>query len=135
MKIRIIQVRSSETTQQRERRPKNVRISTVRSRRTLHADLNLGAFGWLFVIILTAYFAFNPKGLWEEYKDYMSEDILHRLCSANQNPGIQFTPNVYNKALILIEDICLVIASKVLLPLGMLAPDRPANDLFDRDLQ
>ncbi|GFY30143.1 hypothetical protein TNCV_4074561 [Trichonephila clavipes] len=26
------------------------------------------------------------KDLWEKYKDYMSEDILHRLCAANQNP-------------------------------------------------
>ncbi|GFW53690.1 ATP-dependent DNA helicase [Trichonephila clavipes] len=37
----------------------------------------------------------------------MSEDIVHRLRAANQNPDIQFTPNVYNEALILIEDICL----------------------------
>ncbi|GFX61047.1 uncharacterized protein LOC104236095 [Trichonephila clavipes] len=61
----------------------------------------------LFAIILTTCFPSNPKDLWEKYKDYMSEDILHRLRAANQNPDIQFTPNVYNEALILIEDICL----------------------------
>jgi len=65
----------------------------------------------------------------------MSEDILHRLRAANRNPHIQFTPNVYNEALILIEDICLAIANKALVQLGMPAPNRPANDLFDRDLQ
>ncbi|GFW51494.1 ATP-dependent DNA helicase [Trichonephila clavipes] len=59
----------------------------------------------LFAIILTTCFPSNPKDLWEKYKDYMSEDILHRLHAANQNPGIQFTPNVYNEALILIEDM------------------------------
>ena len=49
----------------------------------------------------------------------MSEDILHRLHDANQNPDIQCTPNVYNEALLLIEDICLTIAKKVLVQLGM----------------
>ncbi|GFS96142.1 ATP-dependent DNA helicase [Trichonephila clavipes] len=53
----------------------------------------------LFAIILTTCFPSNPKDLWEKYKDYMSEDILHCLRTANQNPDIQFTPNVYNEAL------------------------------------
>ncbi|GFV41645.1 ATP-dependent DNA helicase PIF6 [Trichonephila clavipes] len=65
----------------------------------------------------------------------MSEDILHRLRAANQNSDIQFTPNVYNEALILIEDIFLTIANKALVQLGMPASNRPANNLFDRDLQ
>ncbi|GFU28201.1 ATP-dependent DNA helicase [Trichonephila clavipes] len=65
----------------------------------------------LFAIILTTYFPSNPKDLWEKYKDYMSEDILHRLRYESKNPDIQFTPNVYNEALILIEDICLTIAT------------------------
>ncbi|GFT18965.1 ATP-dependent DNA helicase, partial [Trichonephila clavipes] len=89
----------------------------------------------LFAIILTTCFPSNPKDLREKYKDYMSEDILHRLCAANQNPDIQFTLNVYNEALILIEDICLTIANKALMQLGMPASNRPANNLFDRDLQ
>ncbi|GFV20703.1 ATP-dependent DNA helicase [Trichonephila clavipes] len=89
----------------------------------------------LFVIILTTCFPSNPKDLWGKYKDYMSEDILHRLRAANQNPDIQFTPNVYDEALILIEDICLTIANKALVQLGMPASNRPANNLFDRDLQ
>ncbi|GFW35090.1 helitron_like_N domain-containing protein [Trichonephila clavipes] len=89
----------------------------------------------LFAIILTTCFPSNPKDLWEKYKNYMSEDILHRLRAANQNPDIQFTPNVYNEALILIEDICLTIANKALVQLGMTASNRPANNLFDRDLQ
>ncbi|GFW51147.1 ATP-dependent DNA helicase [Trichonephila clavipes] len=56
----------------------------------------------LFAIILTTCFPSNPKDLWDKYKEYMSEDILHRLRAANQNPDIQFTPNVYNETLILI---------------------------------
>ncbi|GFT37609.1 ATP-dependent DNA helicase [Trichonephila clavipes] len=84
----------------------------------------------LFAIILTTCFPSNPKDLWEKYKDYMSEDILHRLRAANQNPDIQFTPNVYNEALLLIEDICLTIANKALVQLGMPASNRPANNLL-----
>ena len=89
----------------------------------------------LFAIILTTCFPSNPKDLWEKYKDYMSEDILHRLHATNQNPDIQFTPNVYNEALVSIEDICLAIANKALVQLGMAVPNRSAHDLFDRDLQ
>lgn len=89
----------------------------------------------LFAIILTICSPSNPKELWEKYKDFMSEDILHSLRETNRNFDIQFTPNVYNEALILIEDICLGIVNKPLVQLGMFAPTRSVNDLFDRDLQ
>ena len=89
----------------------------------------------LFAIILTTCFPSNPKDLWENYKNYMSEDILGRLRLTNLNPDMEFTPNVYNEALVLIEDICLAIVNKGLVQLGMCAPNRPANDAFDRDLQ
>ncbi|XP_067140991.1 ATP-dependent DNA helicase pif1-like [Centruroides vittatus] len=89
----------------------------------------------LFAIILTTCFPSNPKDLWEKYKDCMSEDILHRLRATNQNPDMQFTPHVYNEALVSIEDKCLAIANKGLGQLGMCAPNRSVNDAYDRDLQ
>lgn len=61
--------------------------------------------------------------------------MLHRLRAANKNRDIKFISNVYYGALILIEDICLTIANKTLVQLGMPAPNQSANDLFDRDLQ
>ncbi|XP_059169815.1 uncharacterized protein LOC131951424 [Physella acuta] len=87
----------------------------------------------LFAIILTTCFPSNPKDLWEKYKDWMSEDILRRLQSTN--PSMQFTPIVYNEALLSIEDICLPIANKTLVQLGMCAPNRSGNNSYDRDLQ
>ncbi|GFQ70977.1 ATP-dependent DNA helicase, partial [Trichonephila clavata] len=78
----------------------------------------------LFSIILTTCFPANRKDLWEKYKDYMSEDILHRIRRINANPNIQFTSNIYSEALILIEDVCLTIANKSLTELGMIAPNR-----------
>ncbi|UYV74016.1 hypothetical protein LAZ67_11001852, partial [Cordylochernes scorpioides] len=89
----------------------------------------------LFSIILTTCFPANPKDLWEKYKDYMSEDILHRMRRINANPNIQFTSNIYNEALILIEDGCLTIANKSLTELGMIAPNRSGIDILDRDIQ
>ncbi|GFT41377.1 ATP-dependent DNA helicase [Trichonephila clavipes] len=67
----------------------------------------------------------------------MSEDIVHRMRRINANPNIQFTSNIYNEALILIDDVCLThtIANKSLTELGMIAPNRYGKDIFDRDIQ
>ncbi|GFW73039.1 ATP-dependent DNA helicase [Trichonephila clavipes] len=88
----------------------------------------------LFSIILTTCFPANPTDIWEKYKDYMSEDILHRICRINVNRNIQFTSSIYNEALILIEDICLTIANKSLTELRMIASNKSGNDIFDRDI-
>ncbi|UYV78242.1 hypothetical protein LAZ67_16000650 [Cordylochernes scorpioides] len=87
----------------------------------------------LFAILLTTCFPSKPIDLWEKYKDSMSEDILHHLRAANLD--LQFTPEIYNRALVLIEDICLAIANKRLGQMGLCAPNRSANDSYDRDLQ
>ncbi|GFQ74719.1 ATP-dependent DNA helicase [Trichonephila clavata] len=89
----------------------------------------------LFSIILATCFPDNRKDLWGKYKDYMSEDILHRIRRINANPNNQFTSKIYSEALILIEDVCLTIANKSLTELGMIAPNRYSNDIFDRDIQ
>ncbi|GFX56830.1 ATP-dependent DNA helicase [Trichonephila clavipes] len=41
----------------------------------------------LFAIILTNCFPSNPKDLWEKYKDYMSDDILHRFARCESKSG------------------------------------------------
>ncbi|GFQ88846.1 ATP-dependent DNA helicase [Trichonephila clavata] len=84
----------------------------------------------LFSIILTTCFPANPKDLREKNKDYMSEDILHRMRRINANPNIQFTSNIYSEALILIQDVCLTIANKSLTELGMIAPNKYSNHIF-----
>ncbi|UYV84655.1 hypothetical protein LAZ67_X002997 [Cordylochernes scorpioides] len=87
----------------------------------------------LFAILLTTCFRSKPMDLWKKYKDSMSEDMLHHLRAANLD--FQFTPEIYNRALVLIEDICLAIANKRLGQMGLCAPNRSANDSYDRDLQ
>jgi len=89
----------------------------------------------LFAIILTTCFPSNPKDLWEKYRDYMSKDFLQRLRTSNQITDIQFSPIVYNEALVEIEDMCLEIVNKALVQLGLPSPNRAINSRFDRDLQ
>lgn len=89
----------------------------------------------LFAIILTTCHPSTPLNLWEKYKDLMSDDILHRLRSAQYNPELNFTAEIYNESLVLIEDICLMISNELLITLGLPSPNRPACDLFNRDLR
>ncbi|UYV72904.1 hypothetical protein LAZ67_10001127 [Cordylochernes scorpioides] len=65
----------------------------------------------------------------------LNRHILHRKRRINANPNIQFTSNIYNEALILIEDVCLTIANISLTELGIIAPNISCNDIFDRDIQ
>lgn len=45
------------------------------------------------------------------------------------NPDLQLSDEIHNEALILIEDMCLIILNKVLPQSGMTAPNRPMQDL------
>jgi hypothetical protein len=48
---------------------------------------------------------------------------------------MDFTAEIYNEALIMIEDLCLEIANKVLYQLGMQSPIRSAAASFDVELR
>lgn len=89
----------------------------------------------LFSIIIATCSPSNPLELWRNYADFMSDDILNRMRRITSNPYYSMTPEIHNEALIMIEDICLAIASKGLSQLGMVSPNRPMNDMFNRDLQ
>lgn len=89
----------------------------------------------LFAIILTTCFPTQSSTLWEKYKNYMTEDILHRIRRTNQCSNLDFTPDMYNEALVLIEDLCILISNLPLSHYGMSSPDRPAADLVNTDLQ
>ena len=47
----------------------------------------------------------------------------------------QFTEEIYNEALILIEDICLIMSNKILSQLGMPESNRPMHYAFNHELQ
>ncbi|XP_062538157.1 uncharacterized protein LOC134206452 [Armigeres subalbatus] len=76
-----------------------------------------------------------PIDLWEKYKDDMTEDILHRMRLTTSNPHLEIGVEIYNEALILIEDICLTMVNKMLTQLGMISPNRSMHVAFNQEVQ
>ncbi|XP_055910601.1 uncharacterized protein LOC129944965 [Eupeodes corollae] len=89
----------------------------------------------LFSIILTTCFSSDASALWNKYKGSMSEDILHRTRITNKNLNIEFSAEIYNESIIMIEDICILISNMPLIHFEMPAPNRPAVDIINSDVQ
>jgi hypothetical protein len=60
----------------------------------------------------------------QHHYGHMAEDIFRRIREENSKMNTDFTAEIYNEALIMIEDLCLEIENKVLNQLGMLSPNR-----------
>ena len=69
----------------------------------------------------------SPTELWEKYKSQMAENILPRIRLERSDMTLDFTTEIYNCALVMIEDLCLSIANKLLKHLGMSSPNRTAS--------
>lgn len=89
----------------------------------------------LFSIILSTCFPSTPIDLWNKYKDQMAEDILHQMRLTTLNADLQMNEEIHNEALILIEDMCLMLCNKVLIQLGMTSPNRPMHEAFNQELR
>lgn len=88
----------------------------------------------LFAIILTTCAPSDPRSLWENHKESLSEDILRQARENNSDMNIQFSDDIYNQALILLEDKCISINNKLLCQLGLPAPTRDRSEVLDRDV-
>ena len=62
----------------------------------------------------------------EKYKSKMSKDILHRKQLETSDITFDFTSEIYNYTLVIIEDLCVRMANKPLQDLGMPSPNRIA---------
>ncbi|CAF3843595.1 unnamed protein product [Rotaria sp. Silwood1] len=78
----------------------------------------------LFALILAVCGPSNPKQLWESYKESLIEDILRN--AGRQNPGmnLDYTPDMFNEALIIIENKVLEMGGKELEKLKLSTPQR-----------
>lgn len=65
-------------------------------------------------LIISACSPANPIELWNKYKDSMADDILHRMRNVTDNRQLIVSTEMHNEALVMIEDICLMISSKSL---------------------
>ena len=54
----------------------------------------------------------EPHNFWEKHKESMSDDMQRNARLANQNAEIQFSDDIFNEALILLEDRCISINNK-----------------------
>ncbi|XP_058817140.1 uncharacterized protein LOC131680442 [Topomyia yanbarensis] len=86
----------------------------------------------LFAIILKTCAPSDPNTLWETHRESLSEDILHE--ARRIYPDAQYTDDIFNQALILLEDKCISINNKLLFQLGLPVPVRGRNDIQDRDV-
>ncbi|XP_044596943.1 uncharacterized protein LOC123273567 [Cotesia glomerata] len=88
----------------------------------------------LFAIVLTTCFPARAQILWKNHKDSMTDDILHQHRIRCHNLTITFSDEMYNEALIAIEDLCIVIANLPLSNFGMNSPNRTASDLMNTEM-
>ncbi|XP_063974372.1 uncharacterized protein LOC135161043 [Diachasmimorpha longicaudata] len=88
----------------------------------------------LFAMVLTTCFPARAQILWENHKDSMADDILHQHRIRCHDPTITFSDEMYNEALIAIEDLCIVIANLPLSNFGMDSPNRTASDLMNTEM-
>lgn len=89
----------------------------------------------LFAIIISTCFPSNPTHLWNKFKENMSDDILHRIRTIAIDPEINFNNEIFNEALISIEDLCVRMSGKMLRELGMPAPNRPPQQAFIEEFE
>ena len=88
----------------------------------------------LFALILTTCGPSNPKQLWESYKKSLTEDILRE--ARRQNPGmnLDYTPDMFNQVLIILEDKTLEMAGKNLEKFDVRTPQRNLGDRLSREI-
>ncbi|XP_044575267.1 uncharacterized protein LOC123259066 [Cotesia glomerata] len=64
----------------------------------------------------------------------MTDDILHQHRTRCNDLAITFSDDMYNEALIAIEDLCIIIANLPLSHFGMNSPNRGATDLINTEM-
>lgn len=88
----------------------------------------------LFAILLTTCGLSNPEKLWEAHKESLTEDIL--MQARRQNPGrnMNYTSDMFNQALIYLEDKTLQMSGKALEDLGLPTPQRDLGDRLSKEM-
>nr|XP_036228731.1 uncharacterized protein LOC118682893 [Bactrocera oleae] len=86
----------------------------------------------LYATLLSSCGISNPQTLWDQYKEYMAEDILHQLQQVQTD--MTFNENIYNKTLILIENKVFTMVGKNLDDFGMKSPRRDNEDDFNNEI-
>ena len=89
---------------------------------------------YLFAILLIACRLSNPRQLWESHKESLAEDILMQACRQNPGMDLVYTSDMFNQALIFIEDKVVEMSGKDLKELGLPTPQRHLSDRLSREM-
>lgn len=88
----------------------------------------------MFAVILIECNPSNSLELWQMFKKYLSEDILRDVRRKNPALDIDYNEDIYNQALILIEDITLNRGGKLLTEFGLTSPRRDHSDALSTEI-
>ena len=87
----------------------------------------------LFAIILTSCEPSSPVGLWDAFKEHLSEDFLFQHREATNNQDAPFSDVIYNRALCRLEDAVRLLGGESLSTYDLPLPNRDINDDMNGD--
>ncbi|GFR07427.1 ATP-dependent DNA helicase [Trichonephila clavata] len=85
----------------------------------------------VFVVMLQECALSNPNQLWIKHQESLSEDILHQVRIQQRNMDLEFSTEVSNEALIIIEDKVRSLGGSDLKSIGLPQPDRDSSTTDD----
>ncbi|GFR06057.1 ATP-dependent DNA helicase, partial [Trichonephila clavata] len=85
----------------------------------------------LFAVMLQVCAVSNPNQLWINHQENLSEDILHRVRIQQRNMDLEFSTEILNEALIIIEDKVRSLGGSDLKSVGLPQPNRDSSTIDD----
>ncbi|CAE1178298.1 unnamed protein product [Acanthosepion pharaonis] len=76
----------------------------------------------------------DPKSLWDKYKDVLFEDILREAQRLCPTMALTFNDEIYNRALIIIENVFVEMRGGSLAAIGLPTPDRVASSSLSPEI-
>ncbi|GFQ88336.1 ATP-dependent DNA helicase [Trichonephila clavata] len=73
----------------------------------------------------------NPNQLWINHQEIRSEDILRQVRTQQRNLDLEFSTEIFNKALIITEDKVRSLGGSDLKSIGLPQPNRDSNSIED----
>ncbi|GFQ70139.1 ATP-dependent DNA helicase [Trichonephila clavata] len=85
----------------------------------------------LFAVMLQVCAVSNPNQLWINHQENLSEDILHRVRIQQRNMDLEFSTEILNEALIIIEDKVRSLGGSDLKSVGLPQPNPDSSTIDD----
>jgi ATP-dependent DNA helicase PIF1 len=87
----------------------------------------------LMAVILTTCIPSNPRTLWQQFRDLLSEDYLFRHRRNVNNPEAGYNEDIYNNALCSLEDKVIMMGGHQLSSYDLPVPERGTEERLSRE--